>query len=210
MLTESELRVLFEVTAEKYSRDRVLIKMLWSKILKQYHSKTRHYHNIVHLTYIFSCLNDVKSKIEDWDSVVFAVFYHDFNYSIFKKDNEEKSAMSAGKELKALGFPADQIERVKSHILATKHHRYSNDQDTNLFTDADLAILGGSHSEYQHYKTNVRQEYAWYPDVVYKAGRKQVLNHFLTREKIFNTDYFQKSKEHQAALNLKTELNALG
>ncbi|MDX2245424.1 MAG: hypothetical protein SF052_01505 [Bacteroidia bacterium] len=82
----------------------------------------------------------------------------------------------------------------------------SPDNDTNLFTDADLSILGQKREIYHAYSTNVRKEYAIYPDILYNPGRKKVLQHFLAMEQIFKTPHFQEKYEAQARANLEEEL----
>ncbi|WP_036025708.1 hypothetical protein [Leptospira noguchii] len=48
--------------------------------------------------------------------------------------------------------------------MATKAHLQSNDPDTNLFTDADLSILGQDWNIYSKYYKNIIMEYSIYMD----------------------------------------------
>ncbi len=61
-----------------------------------------------------------------------------------QRTTKHKSAALAGARMKRHGVPAEQIEKCSRQILATKDHRSVADQDTDLLTDADLAILGRS------------------------------------------------------------------
>lgn len=108
--------------------------------------------------------------------------------------------------MQQLAVPIQQIERCKSQIMATKSHVFSDDSDTNYFTDADLSILGQPWEVYQTYYQNVRREYAIYPDLVYHPGRKKVLQHFLSMERIFKTNFFSSQFEEQAKDNLRREM----
>ena len=90
-----------------------------------------------------------------------------------------------------------------------KAHRLSDDSDTNFFTDADLAVLGQDWSAYKIYTEGVRKEYWIYPDIIYKPGRKKVVEHFLRMEKIYKTQPFSAKFENRARLNLKRELEEL-
>jgi predicted metal-dependent HD superfamily phosphohydrolase len=83
------------------------------------------------------------------------------------------------------------------------------DNDTNLFTDADLSILGKSWDAYSQYYQQVRKEYGFYPDLLYKPGRKKVLQHFLSMNSIYKTPFFKEKYEHSAIENLKHELTKL-
>jgi predicted metal-dependent HD superfamily phosphohydrolase len=149
------------------------------------------------------------SQLEDMDAALFALYYHDIVYRILRGDNEERSAKLASHRLKVLGLEGNRIDRCKNHILATKSHALSHDTDTNLFTDADLSILGQDWLTYESYTQAIRREYAIYPNVIYKPGRKKVIEHFLRMENIFKTETFSAKYEQQARLNLTRELEEL-
>jgi predicted metal-dependent HD superfamily phosphohydrolase len=151
----------------------------------------------------------VKAQIKVWDVVLFSLFYHDVIYNAQKSDNEERSADLAEKRLQQISVPKLMVENCKTQILATKKHVVSSDLDVNIFTDADLSILGSEWSLYSVYFKQVRKEYSIYPDLIYNPGRKKVLLHFLQMERIFKTDYFNSKFELQAKQNLKQELEVL-
>jgi len=140
---------------------------------------------------------------------VFALVYHDFIYSPTSKDNEEKSAREARKKLALLNVPPEKIRFVEELILATKNHVLNKSSDINLFTDADLSILGSAEDLYKIYSQQVREEYSIYPDILYKPGRKKVLQHFLEMTAIFKTDFFHDKLEAAARRNLENELREL-
>lgn len=199
----------FLTIAHHYSADKQLIEGLWAEVAQQYASKKRHYHTLAHLDNLLSLLMLVKDLIQDWDTIVFSVAYHDVVYNTLKHDNEEKSALFAQKSLQKLSVPAAQIERCMAQIIATKSHQMCKDTDTNLLTDADLSVLGQDWATYQQYYQQVRKEYAIYPDFVYKSGRKKVLRHFLEMEHIFKTEAFAQHFEAQARHNMEQELSEL-
>jgi predicted metal-dependent HD superfamily phosphohydrolase len=193
----------------KYSKDDQKVNGYWSEIATKHSTSVRYYHNLSHLENLVNQLSLVKQDITDWNTVLFSVFYHDIVYSATQKDNEEKSAQLAAARLKALAVPPLQIEKCVAQILATKSHQLSDDPDTNLFTDADLSILGMEWPLYEAYYKQVRQEYSIYPNREYKPGRKKVLQHFLDMEKIFKTDQFFSKYEVSARENLARELMTL-
>lgn len=199
------MRTLFLSLAHKYSRDAVLIETLWKEIEQAYTEKKRFYHNMRHLEHLYAQLIPVRHQLEDEDTVWFALFYHDLIYLVRQHDNEEKSAQRARACLSALAFPPQRIERCVAHILATKGHTKSDDLDTNLFTDADLSILGQDEMVYEDYCKAVRKEYAIYPDFLYRPGRKKVVRHFLGMARIYKTDYFFERLESTARKNLERE-----
>lgn len=193
----------------KYTDNNRLKDELWTEIEKNYSSKKRHYHTFQHLENLLSQLTEVKSEIQNWETILFTLFYHDIIYNSVKSNNEEKSAELAEKRMKQISVSNDKIELCKKQILATKSHIKSTDSDTNYFTDADLSILGQNWETYLLYCKNVRKEYSIYPTLVYNPGRKKVLNHFLSMDRIFKTDFFYNKFETQARQNLQQEIESL-
>lgn len=194
---------------KNYSEDLKLITRLWTEIEKNHSEKGRHYHSLGHLQNLLKHLTLVKEKINNWNVVLFTLYYHDSIYNSLKSDNEEKSAELAEQRMNELSAPEKEIKLCVAQILATKSHKRSDDTDTDYFTDADLSILGESWETYTAYLKNVRKEYAIYPDLFYKPGRKKVLAHFLEMDRIYKTDYFFDKLEKQARENLKRELEGL-
>jgi predicted metal-dependent HD superfamily phosphohydrolase len=204
MITDTFLKLV-----KKYSNNNELANNLWLEIFTKYSEAKRQYHTIDHLEAMISNLNEVKENIEDWDTTLFAVFYHDVIYKASSSSNEADSAKLAMERLSTIAYPANKIAKCANMILATKQHLTSEDNDTNFLLDADLAILGTSEEEYQKYKDQIREEYAIYPDFIYNNGRKKTLNHFLLKEAIYKTEYFLKKYETQAHINISNELNEL-
>lgn len=192
-----------------YTSDSALITALWDEIEEGYSSKKRQYHTLQHLENLLSQLAAVKEEINDWETLLFTLFYHDIIYSALKSDNEMKSAKLAEKRMGQLAISDEIIVRCKHQILATKSHELSENSDTNYFTDADLSVLGQPWEIYTRYYKGVRKEYSIYPDLVYNPGRKKVLNHFSEMDRIFKTDYFYNAFEAQAKQNLEREITLL-
>lgn len=204
-----ELEDTFLSLLNKHSADSRLASKLWIEVELSYSNKKRFYHNLLHLDHVRSQLLTVRHTIANWDGVLFALFYHDIVYDPLKKSNEEKSARLAERRLNQLNIPQELIDTCRRHILATKAHQTSEDTDTNFFTDADLSILGCEWNAYNLYRQQVRKEYSIYPDLIFKPGRKKILQHFLQMKRIFKTDEFFTKYESSAKLNLEKELNEL-
>jgi len=203
------LRQTFQTLLNSYTNNQRLIYEWWDEIEKAYQNPKRHYHTLQHLEHVLNQLLLVKDNINDWDTILFTLFYHDIVYKATKSDNEEQSAVYAGERMKKLGISGNIILKCTSQILATKSHLLQSDSDTNYFTDADLSVLGQDWSLYELYFHRVRKEYAIYTDFLYNPGRKKVLNHFVALDRIFKTDYFFDKLEEKAKGNLKRELEFL-
>lgn len=193
----------------QFSGDSAHIETLWDELVRLYAEKSRHYHTMAHLEHLWRQLIDIQGQIQDWDAVLLALFYHDSVYNVLKKDNEVQSALLAEKRLQTLGAPTTTIDKTTALILATQTHQVDADADVNLFTDADLSVLGQAWPVYLKYCQDVRKEYAVYPNLLYNPGRRKVLRHFLSMERIFKTDHFADRFEAQARQNLQREQNEI-
>lgn len=200
----------FELVSN-YTKDDTIIASLWDEILKNYTSKNRHYHNLKHIQNMLLYAEDYKTNINDFDAIIFAIWYHDVVYKSTKKDNEEKSAVFAEKSLKKLNFDVKRLENVQKLIISTKKHEIHLDKnkDNAYLLDFDLSILGSDWETYYNYTKQIRKEYKIYPDFMYIAGRKKVIQHFLERETLYFTEAFQNKFEKQARENLKKEIGLL-
>ncbi len=188
----------------------------FQEIIQHYQQTTRHYHNLNHLYEIFKLLAPHQSQLKNKTAVHLAVFYHDIIYKALKKDNELKSAEFAQKALQKLGgFSAETIAHVYQLILATKTHEVPSTTppntiaDFHFLLDADLAILGASPTIYQQYTQQIRKEYRLVPKLLYKPGRKKVLEHLLHKNPIYYTAEFANEFEASAKKNIAAELSLL-
>lgn len=186
---------------------------LWLQIETAYTEPGRYFHDLIHLEQMYAELLAVKEQCQDWQTLLFSHVYHDVVYQVEQNavmnDDEERSAAFAERHLRLLNYPAAKMERCKQQILATQKHSVAKDPDANLLTDADLSILGQSWSRYAAYFKNIRKEFLAYPDSIYTAGRKKVLEYFLHMTPLFKTPYFHTLYEKQAKENVQKELLSL-
>ena len=160
---------------------------------------------------MFLQLEDIKTEIEDLDSLKFAIWYHDIIYKSTNKDNEEQSANFVEKALKSFNFDDSRVKKIRKLILSTKKHELLSveNNDNAYLLDLDLSILGTDWETYQLYIQSIRKEYKIYPNILYKPGRKKVLKHFLERESLYFTEQFKIKFEKQARSNLIQEIEML-
>ena len=197
--------------SSKYTNDDALISTLWVEIHDHYTSKKRFYHTLSHIHSMLINLHEIKDSIVNFDSVTYAIWYHDIIYNVTKNNNEEQSAKFAKKRLKLFLFDPKQVKKIEKLIISTKIHQIINSEnsDNASLLDLDLLILGSGWETYLNYSKNIRKEYAIYPDFIYKKGRKKVLKSFLDREYLYFTNHFRNTHEEQARLNLKRELDSI-
>ncbi|MFB2924264.1 hypothetical protein [Aerosakkonema funiforme] len=175
-----------------------------------YTSTERFYHNLAHILQVIERVEMMRSHSQNFAALEFAAWFHDVIYDPKAKDNEEKSATYTADVLSSLAIPRETIDTAVNLILATQnHHPIANSIDSQIFLDADLSILGSFETEYRNYAQAIRQEYSWLSDAEYRLGRKQVLEKFLQRERIYFTEQMFATLEVKARQNIQEEIKSL-
>lgn len=198
------MKAIFETLCQNYTHDQGLMRALWQEIFDRYSEPHRHYHTMTHLQSLYRLLLPFEISV-DWHTLLFSLFYHDSIYDVPSHTNEQASALLAQTRLHALKVPPFRIEQVTEIILATQNH-ISHNKTTQLFLDADLAILGNPPSIYANYLQQIRQEYTIFSDTEYQEGRINFLEAMLGKPQIFYHPMFHKNYEKQAKENLINEL----
>ena len=201
------LKARFTNLMSKYSKNDDLTERAWRDIETKYSAPKRYYHNQAHLLNMLYEFEYIKELLREPDAVLFSLYYHDIIYNPSRKDNEERSAEFLKSVLQDTSYTG--IELSVQQIEASKTHKMSENSDINLFLDIDMAILGYKRDVYTEYSKHVRKEYSLYPDILYKMGRKKVLDAFLEQDKIFKSDFFFDKYEKQARENILGELSLL-
>lgn len=183
---------------------------LMQRLLAAYKEPQRKYHTLQHLAECLDLLARHRHVAVEPAEIEAALWFHDAVYDVTAHDNEARSAAWAVEELSAAGVSAERVEHVRAHILATRHAALPKSQDQQLLVDIDLAILGASRARFEEYEVQVRAEYAWVPEPIFRQRRSEILAEFLAREPIYNTASLRKILEHQARENLAYSLQQLG
>ncbi len=179
---------------------------LWDGIAKAYGEPQRHYHTLAHIAAVVRDGQRIRAKFDDADVALLALFFHDLIYDPARSDNEAQSAERM-RALLASSIGGGRLSRAERHILATKSHARTDDDDTHLVLDIDMAILGAAWADYLAYAEGVAREYVpVYGLEAYAAGRANLfLTPTLARGPIFLTKAFA-NREAQARQNLAEEL----
>ncbi len=183
---------------------------LLAELQTAYAQPQRFYHTQQHLQECLSLLAEVEHLAKQPAELALALYFHDAVYNPQANDNEAQSAAWAMQVLTQCQAQETLIQRIKNLIMATQHHTVTEDDtDGQLLLDIDLAILGQETARFNEYEQQIRQEYAWVSEQDFKSGRAAVLQSFLQREWIYQTDYFRGRLEQQARLNIQTALVSL-
>ncbi|MDJ0580852.1 hypothetical protein [Crocosphaera sp.] len=209
MMTINELKNIWLNLVSYNHSNLVFCQESWSEIETAYGQLSRYYHNLSHLIHLLNLAFQYQNNIQDFDTLLFSIFYHDIVYQIPGENNELKSADIAKKRLLMINYPTQKIKKCFSQIIATKNHSAKKELDINWLLDLDLAILGTQRNQYIEYTKKIRQEYAIYPDKIYNQGRSKILNTFLQQKTLYKTQLCQERFEQTARNNLIWELELL-
>jgi len=174
----------------------------------------RRYHTVEHLVAVLDALDRLTSPgphaTPDEASVRLAAWFHDAVYAGRPGADEEASAALAEQVLSELGEPAARVAEVARLVRVTAAHAPEpGDAAAALLVDADLAVLGGPDAGYRAYADAVRQEYAQVPDLLFRAGRAQVLRRLTAAEQIYATAQGRLLWEATARANVAAEIARL-
>lgn len=198
---------------------------IYDIILKRYSESHRHHHGMSHLAHCFRAFDNSRHLCNDSDRTEYNLFMHDLIYNIladnlgknpdygelatYALDNEEKSVEFACQVLEDSDVSAISSKLVREDILASKHSSTVEDQDTKLFLDIDIAVLGSPPAEYDQFEYDIRQEFNMVPEQLFRSARSNILKGFLERQSIYLTGDFEREYGLQARKNLERTVDKL-
>src|ERR1044072_9446336 len=168
---------------------------LYHQLVACYSEPHRKYHTIQHLNECLTHFESVSALAEHADEVELALWFHDAIYDTSKKDNEKRSAEWARDSVLAAGVSSEKAGRIYELIMATMHNAVPVGQDAEVLVDIDLGILGARADRFDDYEMQVREEYSWVPENLYRAARRKVLEQFVNREWIYSIEPFRSKYE---------------
>ncbi|WP_410669103.1 hypothetical protein [Amycolatopsis sp. cmx-4-68] len=178
----------------------------WPRLEARYAEPHRRYHTLDHAAAVVRDSAWLGETLDDVERAIVAVaaWTHDVVYDAKPGEDEHASAAWAREALD--GVAEEHVERVEGLILATiKHDAPADDRLATALLDADLAILGAPKELYAAYARGVREEYAKYPDDVWREGRIAVLERMLSRP-LYRSEAARTRWASTAAENLTAEL----
>ncbi|WP_103339642.1 HD domain-containing protein [Amycolatopsis sp. CA-126428] len=178
----------------------------WPRLEARYAEPHRRYHTLTHAAAVARDSAWLAAGLGETDRAILAVaaWTHDVVYDAKPGEDERASAAWAREAL--AGVAAAHVERVEGLILTTiKHDAPPDDLLATALLDADLAILGAPEEQYAEYARGVREEYAKYPDDVWREGRIAVLERLLSRP-LYRSETARTRWASAAGKNLTAEL----
>ena len=180
----------------------------YETLTRAYAEPHRHYHNQRHIADCLAEFDAVRGLAKRAEAVELALWFHDVVYDPKAADNEEQSAAMAKRCLEAAGQP-DLGRMVGELVMATKLHGGDAGPDAALVVDVDLSILGQDESRFAEYESQIRAEYEWVPQEIFKTKRGEILRQFLGRKHIYSTEPFINQYERRARHNLEESIRKL-
>ncbi|MCK5726806.1 MAG: hypothetical protein KAH22_08290 [Thiotrichaceae bacterium] len=173
----------------------------YQQLIQAYNEPQRAYHTIQHLNECLALVDWAQQQglAQCTDLLELALWFHDAVYIPRKSNNEIKSADWACQL-----YPQHSTigNELRSLIMITCHSAQAQSAQEQLIIDIDLAILGQSPERFQQYEQQIRAEYRWVPNIIYKKKRTAILQHFFNQPRIYGTDIFYKRLENRARTNL--------
>lgn len=205
----AQLQADWHALLRPFAVDEQIADEILADLVTRYEEDSRYYHNLDHIYNVLATVNDLKDQAGDFTAVQLAAWFHDVIYETEAIDNEKRSAAYAVSALRSLNIPGETIVAVKRLILATATHEATDDSDSQILVDADLATFAAQPEQYERYSWAIRQEFALVPEPVYRLARKKVLARFLQRERIFLTEEMFSRLEKRARQNIEWEVASL-
>ena len=187
--------------------------VLAAELLARYREPQRRYHTLQHLSECLGHLEAVLDQVPDPAAIELALWFHDAVYELAgpgAASNELRSAQWAVQALLAGGAPPALARQVHDLIMATRHDALPATPDQCWLVDIDLSILGAVPARFDEYERQVRDEYAFVPEELFRRKRAEVLAGFVARPRIYSTPFFHDRLEAPARANLGRSIAALG
>jgi predicted metal-dependent HD superfamily phosphohydrolase len=180
------------------------------RLAERYAEPHRAYHDLRHVLACLDLARSVRSRLGSAPEVELALWYHDAIYEPRAADNEARSAELATAELSELrSLAGATLISIADLILATRHAAAPAGHDAQFVVDIDLAILGSEPGTFDLYEAAIRREYRWVPGPLYRRKRREILQSFLDRPRIYSTAHFHALFEDAARANLGSSLSRL-
>ena len=198
---------------EKFDLEHGSCMVEWGELTRRYCEDSRHYHTLDHISECFETLDNM-GELDDRTYVFWmSLFYHDAVYDPMRLDNEAHSAALAIQsslniltDTSKIVFHSEIARDLIYNIMMTKTHNAIPCEEAAILVDVDLAILGACPERFQQYEDQIRAEYSFVPEEIYKVKRAEIMKGFANRYLLFSRQSFRDKFGEQAKQNLSRYL----
>ena len=177
---------------------------IYNDLKLHYAESHRAYHTFEHIKACLRQLDKVTQSLENAFNIELALWFHDVIYDPRSRSNELDSAVYAKQALQKLGLPQNIIQQIYYLILLTQHPSQPQTLDEQILLDIDLSILGAEKADFERYNKNIRIEYNWVDEAMYRHERVKVLVGFLEQKHIYHSNQFFSEREQLARKNIES------
>jgi predicted metal-dependent HD superfamily phosphohydrolase len=181
----------------------------YEELIRHYGEPHRAYHNLQHLKECLHVRRYINAACQAPAEIDLALWFHDVIYDPLRSDNELRSAQWLDDVARDSGLDDETRRRLYDLVMVTRHDGAPATADEAVLVDTDLAILGASFERFEEYDLHIRREYSFVPLPVYRQKRRQVLEGFLARGRIYTTAAYFDVFEQQARANLARAIERL-
>ncbi len=178
-------------------------------LLARWAEPHRRYHTPQHLCECLALFESHRALADRPGEVAIALWFHDAIYDTSRHDNEAASADWARRTLCEAGAAQELVDRVDALIMATRHTGVPATGDAKLLVDIDLAILGADTARFDEYERQIRDEYGFVPESLFRSKRAEILRGFLARPALYATPALAGHFEAAARANLARAIAGL-
>lgn len=205
------LQLRWQDLTSRHAGDAEAARRVGAELLARYAEPQRRYHGLGHVEALLRLLEGELTLVHEHATVAYAIWFHDAVYDPRAHDNEEQSAALARRAMQEMALPRSLIDAVETCVLATRGHQLTSGDvvDLPVFLDLDLSILAAPEPDYENYRRQIRAEYEWVPEPVYRNGRARLLAAFLERPRLYFTPALAARWEECARSNMARELQEL-
>lgn len=183
-------------------------RRLYADLVEYYGQAHRRYHTFEHIRHCLRQVDRIPDDYADRDAVELAIWFHDAIYEIGDPMNERNSEQWFRSQA-ADDLPEAMVEQVSRLILATEHQRPPEQIDACYVVDIDLSSFGLPHDEFIVDSQLVRDEATHLSDDEFFAGQRKFLGALLQRQRVYQTDLFNRIYEEQARSNIRSTLEKI-
>ena len=207
--TSLDLEALFRADAAALGARRD-IDPVFAELRAAYEDESRKYHSLEHIAECLALLEGVRSTLESPAEVAMAIWFHDAVYATHPlASSEKRSASLAESSCARMGIAKEAAQRIAAMVRATKDHQLPSSRgvlhegDASTLFDIDLAVLGADPIRYARFERDVRAEYSWVPEGVFRSRRAALLRAFAARPAIYRGAALRDRLEGAARANLE-------
>lgn len=181
----------------------------FDRLARCYNEPHRRYHTFQHLEECLEELDEIEGDEERLALIEVALWFHDAVCQPGSATNATLSASLAKEFLLECQASDSVIEFVHDMILSTQDHLAKDDPDAAIMIALDLNIFARSPQRYAAYEKQLREESAAVPMAEYAPHRAALLQSYLNRPVIYESETMRDIYEEQARFNLEEGIKRL-